>query len=73
MTIVLRNVNYARLLLFFFVQKRNAIFEILNKLKKSIEKKSIFLKIFINFILKNIEAFVNYNLKQLFINRFFHI
>ena len=70
---ILWNVNYAQLLLFFFVQKRNAIFEILNKFKKTIEKKLIFLKIFINFILNDIETFVNYNLKQLFVDRFFLI
>ena len=49
------------------MQKRNAIFEILKKLKKTIEKKSIFLKIFVNFILNDIEAFVDYDLKKLFV------
>ena len=53
------------------MQKRNAIFEILKKLKKTIEKKSIFLKIFVNFILNDTEAFVDYDLKKLFVERFF--
>ena len=55
------------------MQKRNAIFEILKKLKKTIEKKSIFLKIFVNFILNDTETFVDYDLKKLFVKRFFLI
>ena len=70
MTTILRNFNWARLLLLFSMQKRNAIFEILKKLKKTIEKKSIFLKIFVNFILNDIETFVDYDLKKLFVERF---
>ena len=73
MTTILRNFNWTRLLLFFSMQKRNAIFEILKKLKKTIEKKSIFLKIFVNFILNDTETFVDYDLKKLFAERFFLI
>ena len=69
----MQNFNWARLLLLFSMQKRNAIFEILKKLKKTIEKKSIFLKIFVNFILNDTEAFVDYDLKKLFVERFFLI
>ena len=72
-TTILRNFNWTRLLLFFSMQKRNAIFEILKKLKKAIEKKSTFLKIFVNFILNDTEAFVDYDLKKLFVERFFLI
>ena len=73
MTTILRNFNWARLLLLFSMQKRGAIFEILKKLKKAVEKKSIFLKIFVNFILNDTEAFVDYDLKKLFVERFFLI
>ena len=73
MTTILRNFNWAHLLLLFSMQKQNAIFEILKKLKKIVEKKSIFLKIFVNFILNDIEAFVDYDLKKLFVERFFLI
>ena len=55
------------------MQKRNAIFKILKKLKKTIEKKSIFLKNFVNFILNDIEMFVDYNFQKMFVNRFFLI
>ena len=67
---ILRNFNHAQLLLLFLMQRRDAIFEILNKLKKTVEKKSTFLIIFVNFTLNDIEAFVNSDLKKLFVDRF---
>ena len=73
MATILRNFNWTRLLLLFSMQRRNAVFEILKKLKKTIEKKSTFLKIFVNFILNDTEAFVDYDLKKLFVERFFLI
>ena len=73
MITILRNFNWARLLLLLSMQRQNAVFKILKKLKKTVEKKSIFLKIFVNFILNDTEAFVDYDLKKLFVERFFLI
>ena len=61
MSQILKNSNYDRFLLLLSIEKRKAIFKILIKLKKIVNRKTTSLTIFINFIKKIKKAFENYN------------
>ena len=61
MSQILKNFDYDRFLFLSSIEKREAIFQILIKLKKIVDRKTASLKTFINFVKKNKKAFDDYN------------